>query len=165
MDDVKNLHLERGARRALVGLFGEGWCNSEFARLTQKNRDQTLHGLTKRTTPLNVFPLLFAAHTGIAKLNGVMEPWAEISRDMILAARKAIDEVLCSQANQCFEQIEWLTIMEADGAHFEDGEKVEWVMDAVRRGMTEKNAALLYQVMHIDYSEIRSGFDRSCSSF
>ena len=148
MDDVKNSHLEKGARRALVGLFGEGWCNSEFARLTQKNRDMTLQGLVKRTTPLNVFPLLFAAHNGLAKLNGVIEPWAEISRDMILAARKTIEEVLCNQAEQCFEQSEWLSIMEADGARFEDGEQVEWVMSAIRQGMNEKNAAMLYQVKH-----------------
>ena len=146
MDDVKNPHLEKGARRALVGLYGEGWCNSEFAQLTQKNRDMALHGVAKRTTPMNVFQLLFAAHAGLAKLNGVIEPWAEISRDMILSARKTIDDVLCTQADQCFEQSEWLDIVEADGARFEDGEKVEWVMDAVRRGMSEKNAASLYQV-------------------
>lgn len=145
-DDVKNPHLERGARRALVGLFGDGWCNAEFARLTQKTRDSLLKGLQKRTTPMNIFPLLFAAQAGLAKISGVMEPWAEISRDMLNAARKTIDEVLCNQADQCFEQAEWLDIMEADGGHFEDGERVEWVMDAIRRGMGEKNAASLYQV-------------------
>ncbi|EKM57939.1 uncharacterized protein PHACADRAFT_251852 [Phanerochaete carnosa HHB-10118-sp] len=146
-DDVKNPHLERGARRALVGLFGEGWCNAEFARLTQKTRDGLLKGLVKRTTPLNVFPLLYAAQVGVKKLEGTTEPWAEISRDMLFAARKMIDEVLCTQAAECFEQDEWLEIMEADGAHFEDGERVEWVMDAVRRGMSEKNAATLYQTL------------------
>jgi hypothetical protein len=29
--DVKNQHLERGSRHALVGLFGEGWVHQEFA--------------------------------------------------------------------------------------------------------------------------------------
>lgn len=147
LDDVKNPHLERGARRALVGLFGEGWCNAEFARLTQKTRDSLLKGLAKRTTPLNVFPLLYAAQAGMKKLEGTSEPWAEISRDMLLAARKTIDDVLCNQAVECFEQDEWLEIMEADGAHFEDGERVEWVMDSIRRGMNEKNAAMLYQTL------------------
>ncbi|GJE85692.1 BTB/POZ and CAP-Gly domain-containing protein [Phanerochaete sordida] len=147
LDDVKNPHLERGARRALVGLFGEGWCNAEFARLTQKMRDTLLKGLAKRSTPLNVFPLLYAAQTGMKKLEGTTEPWAEISRDMILAARKTIDDVLCSQAAECFEQDEWLEIMEADGAHFDDGERVELIMEAVRRGMNEKNAAVLYQTL------------------
>ena len=50
MDDVKNPHLERGSRRALVGLFGDGWCSSEFARLPQKTRDGLVKGLAKRTT-------------------------------------------------------------------------------------------------------------------
>ncbi|OBZ65104.1 hypothetical protein A0H81_14914 [Grifola frondosa] len=58
MDDVKNPHLERGARRALVGLFGEGWCTSEFATLPQRTRDGLVKGLAKRTTPMNMFPLL-----------------------------------------------------------------------------------------------------------
>ena len=65
---------------------------------------------------------------------------------MIVSARKVIDDVLCMKADECFEQSEWLAIMEADGAHFEDGERVEWVMEAVRRGISEKNAASLYQV-------------------
>ncbi|KAJ3544987.1 hypothetical protein NM688_g5682 [Phlebia brevispora] len=147
MDDVKNSHLERGARRALVGLFGEGWCNAEFARLPQKIRDSLLRGLGKRTTPLNVFPLLFAAEVGLAKIKDSLEPWATVSKEMILAARKVIDDVLCTQAEQCFEQNEWLSIMEADGAHFDDGERVEWAMEAIRRGMNEKNAGMLYQVL------------------
>ncbi|THG95587.1 hypothetical protein EW026_g6091 [Hermanssonia centrifuga] len=146
-EDVKNPHLERGARRALVGLFGEGWCNPEFARLPQKTRNSLLAGLAKRTTPMNVFPLLFASHTALAKIDGVIEPWADVAKEMTLAARKVIDDVICSQAEQCFEQGDWLTIMEADGARFEDGEKVEWVMESIRRGMNEKNAGTLYQIL------------------
>ncbi|KAI0697014.1 hypothetical protein BC835DRAFT_801481 [Cytidiella melzeri] len=147
MDDVKNTHLERGARRALVGLFGEGWGNPDFARLPQKIRQNLLTGVAKRTNPLNVFPLLFASHAGLARLNGIVEPWAEISKEMIISARKIIDEVLCTKADECFEQSEWLAIMESDGARFEDGEQVEWVMESVRRGMNEKNAGLLYQTL------------------
>lgn len=146
MEDVKNPHLERGARRALVGLFGEGWCTAEFAHLPQKTRDGLLKGLAKRTTPLNVFPLLFAAQVALGKIGTVIDTWADVVKDMVLAARKTIDEVLSTQADQCFEQSEWLEIMEGDGARFEDGERVELIMDAVRRGMSEKNAAILYQV-------------------
>jgi hypothetical protein len=36
--------------------------------------------------------------------------------------------------------------LEADGARFEDIERVEWVMDAIRKGLTEKTAGLVYQV-------------------
>jgi hypothetical protein len=157
-DDVKNIHLERGARRALVGLFGEGWCNPDFARLPQKIRQSILVGVAKRTTPVNVFPLLFAAHGGLAKLNGIIEPWAEISKEMILSARKTIDDALSTKADECFEQSEWLAIMEGDGARFEDAEQVEWVMESVRRGMNEKNAGLLYQVRGHKYG-ILSGID------
>ncbi|CCL98740.1 uncharacterized protein FIBRA_00745 [Fibroporia radiculosa] len=147
MDDVKNPHLERGARRALVGLFGEGWCTSEFSHLPQKTRLGILQGLSKRTTPENVFALLNAAQAALRRVEGVIEPWAEVVKDMVLAARKTIDEVLCSQADQFFEQDEWLEIMASNGAHFEDGEKVELVMESIRRGLGEKNAAMLYQTL------------------
>ena len=37
--------------------------------------------------------------------------------------------------------------MENDGMRrFEDGERVEWVMDSIRRGMNENNVVKLYQV-------------------
>lgn len=144
--DVKNAYLERGARRALVGLFGEGWCTPEFATLPQKTKEGLVKGLAKRTTPLNVFPLLFAAQYAMNRLNSVLDTWADGTREMVLSARKTVDEVLCGQAEECFEQNEWLELMDADGGRFEDGEKVEWVMDSLRRGLSEKNGGMLYQV-------------------
>ncbi|KAI0630919.1 hypothetical protein C8Q77DRAFT_1062198 [Trametes polyzona] len=147
LDDVKNPHLDRGARRALVGLFGEGWCTSEFAALPQKTRDALLKGLGKRTTPMNVFALLHASQAALKKLDNVIDTWADTVRDMVLAARKTIDDVVCSQAAECFEQPEWLEIMEADGVRFEDGEKVEMFLDSMRRGLNEKNAAMTYQAL------------------
>ncbi|KAG1802193.1 uncharacterized protein HD556DRAFT_804955 [Suillus plorans] len=144
-DDVKNTYLERGARRALVGLFGEGWCISEFASLPQKIRENLLKGLAKRTTPMNVFPLLFAAQHAIKKLDSVIDAWADTSREMVLQARKAIDECLVSQSVECFEQDDWLQVMEADGERFDDGERVTWVMEAIKRGMVEKHAGTMYQ--------------------
>jgi hypothetical protein len=145
-DDVKNTYLERGARRALVGLFGEGWCISEFASLPPKIRESLLKGLAKRTTPLNVFPLLFAAQHAMKKLDAVIDAWADTSREMVLQARKVIDECLVSQSAECFEQEDWLQIMEGDGVRFEDGERVAWVMEAIKRGMVEKHAGMMYQV-------------------
>ncbi|KAI0349997.1 hypothetical protein OH77DRAFT_1150161 [Trametes cingulata] len=147
LDDVKNPHLERGARRALVGLFGEGWCTSEFAALPQKTRDALLKGLGKRTTPQNVFALLQAAQAALKKLDNVIDSWAETVREMVFAARKTIDDVVASQAAECFEQPEWLEIMEADGVRFEDGEKVEMFLESMRRGLNEKNAAMAYQAL------------------
>ena len=145
-DDVKNSHLERGARRALVGLFGEGWCTFEFATLPQKLRESLLKGLGKRTIVENIFPLLFAAEHALVKLNPIIDPWGDIIREMIETGRRAVDEVLCNQAEACFRQAEWLEIMENDGFHVEDGERVEWIMKAILRGMNDKNCAILYQV-------------------
>ena len=145
-DDVKNNTLERGARRALVGLFGEGWCNSDFATLSQKDRDTALKGVSKRTTVQNAFPLLFAAEHALEKLASQIEPWADTVKDMVLMARKAIDDVLAREAEACFNAEEWMAIMENDGARFEDGERVEWAMAAVLRGAKEPFAPSLYQV-------------------
>ena len=168
LDDVKNPHLERGARRALVGLFGEGWCTSEFAALPQKTRDALLKGLGKRTTPMNVFALLAAAQAALKKLDTVIDTWGDTVRDMVLAARKTIDDVVCTQAAECFEQPEWLEIMEADGVRFEDGEKVEMLLDSLRRGLSEKNAPMVYQVrssmvrsrMSYDFADLFSTYVR-----
>jgi len=147
-DDVKNPHLERGARRALVGLFGEGWATSEFAGLPQRTKDSLLKGLGKRTVPVNVFALLFAAQHALKKLNNVVDAWADASREMILAARKNIDDVLCARAEECFEQPEWLELLEVDGVRFDDDDKTDWVMDAVKRGLNEKSAPMVYQVRY-----------------
>ena len=148
-DDVQNRHLESGSRRALVGLFGEGWVHQEFSSLPLKIRESILRGLGKRTRPLNIFPLLFAAEHGLGKLGVVIEPWGDISREMILSARKTIDEVLCKESEACFNSEEWMELMEADGVKFEDGEKVEWAMAAVLRGVKDAYAASLYQVCFI----------------
>jgi BTB/POZ domain len=145
-EDVKNPHLERGARRALVGLYGDGWCTSEFAKLPEKTRMQLVKGLAKRTTPINIFPLLFATHHALKKLNNILDSWADSVREMVSTARKTIDEVLCKQCDQCFEQPEWIDFMVHDGTRFEDAERVEWIMDTVKRGLDEKNAGLVYQV-------------------
>ncbi|KAF5323759.1 hypothetical protein D9619_012851 [Psilocybe cf. subviscida] len=65
----ENPLLERGARQALVGLFGEGWCTAEFARiLSPKMREVAVQGVGKRTTVRNVFNLLWAAEWGLEKV-------------------------------------------------------------------------------------------------
>ncbi|KAH9177589.1 hypothetical protein EDB89DRAFT_2090074 [Lactarius sanguifluus] len=146
-EDGKKELLQRGARRGLVGMFGEGWCNAEFAKLDKKIRDAAQKGVAKRTTPLNVFPLLFAAEFALTKLDAIIDPWADISRDMITDARRHIDHVLCAHAEECFTQSDWLELMETDGARFEDREHLEWIMKSVQRGFTEKSAGRLYQVL------------------
>jgi len=80
------------------------------------------------------------------KLNAVIDAWADTSREMVLSARKVIDDVLCVRAEECFAMGEWVEILESDGGRFEDGEKVGWVMDSVRRGLSERSAGIAYQV-------------------
>jgi len=145
-EDGKNQHLKRGAKRALVGIFGEGWCTSEFSKLPDKIKLQAVSGLAKRTTPINIFPLLFATHQALRKLSNISDLWSDGVRELVLSARKTIDDVLCNQADECFEQPEWVEFMAGDGARFDDADKAEWVMDSVKRGLNELNAPLVYQV-------------------
>ncbi|KXN84931.1 hypothetical protein AN958_11914 [Leucoagaricus sp. SymC.cos] len=146
-DDVKNTHLERGARRALVGLFGEGWCTQEFASLSLKLRESLLKGVAKRTTPQNVFPLLFSAEHALVKLATNIDAWADTVREMIHTGRKLIDELICKESEASFSSDEWMEIMEGDGARFDDSERVQWAMAAVLRGVREPWAAPLYQTL------------------
>jgi hypothetical protein len=145
-EDVKNTHLERGARRALVGLYGEGWCTQEFASLNHKLRESLLKGVSKRTTPQNVFPLLFAAEHALLKLASNIDSWADVVRDMILTGRKHVDEIICKESEAAFSSDEWMEIMVSDGTRFGDGERVEWAMAAVLRGIKEVYAPTVYQV-------------------
>ena len=148
-DDVKNGVLERGARRALVGLFGEGWCTSEFAGLPQKVKEGLLKGVGKRTTPANAFALLFAAEHALAKLASVIDAWSAEVREMILTGRKGVDDIVCNKSEACFTSREWSEIMERDGVAFEDADRVDWIMASVSRGVNDRNAAILYQVILI----------------
>jgi hypothetical protein len=149
-DDVKNKYLERGARRAIVGHFGDGWCISEFATLPQKTRESFIKGVSKRATPVNILPLLTSAHQALAKLDKVpREIWSHVSRESILSGLKHITDSLCSNISAFLEEPEWLAILEGDGARFEDIERVEWVTDGIRKGISEKNAGLVYQVSNL----------------
>ncbi|KAH6884037.1 hypothetical protein BKA70DRAFT_1470385 [Coprinopsis sp. MPI-PUGE-AT-0042] len=111
-----------------------------------------LKGLSKRTTPVNVWALLWAAEHALAKLGPVIEPWGDTVRENIFSARKGIDELLCKESEECFARDEWMEIMESDGLGFEDGEKVEWAMNAVLRGVKEPWAASVYQTLVSSYS-------------
>ena len=148
-EDVKNQYLERGAKRALVGIYGEGWCTTEFSKLPDKIKLKLVKGLGKRTTPINIFPLLFATHQALRKLSNISDLWSDGVKDLVVSARRTIDEVLCNQADECFEQPEWVEFMDGDGARFDDADKVEWIMESVNRGLNEQNAPLVYQVSYL----------------
>lgn len=144
--DVNDPILTRGAQRALSGMFGEGWCQADFANLPPKTRSNLVKGVSLRTNPMNVIPLLFAAQAALTKLENNSEAWAEEVREMVHTVRKRIDDTMCGNAEEVFEQEEWLSILERDGAQFSDNEKVGWVMDSLIRGLNDKNAGMVYQV-------------------
>lgn len=73
-------------------------------------------------------PLLFAAGHGLNML-GVIEPWGDVSREMILIVKKTIDVVLFKGSAS------WMELMAADGVMFEHGEEDEWAITAVLRGV------------------------------
>ena len=138
-----------------MGIFGEGWCTPEFVALDPKIREGIVKGVGKRTTPGNVFALLFAANKALGKLGSVVDAWAEIVREDVRRVRKGIDECLCGRIEECFGEglgggEEWEDIMQSGGIRFEDEERVEWVMEAVKRGLGEKNAGIVYQVRFFD---------------
>jgi hypothetical protein len=89
---------------------------------------------------------LFAAENGLNMLGVVIEPWGDVLREVILIARKTIDEVLFKESES------WMELVAADGVKFKHGEEDEWAMTAVLRGVKEVYTASLYQVMFDIYS-------------
>ncbi|KAJ7892377.1 hypothetical protein B0H13DRAFT_1625632 [Mycena leptocephala] len=145
--DVQNAVLERGARRALVGLFGTGWCTPEFAVLRPKLHSSALKGLAKRTTPANALAILWAAEAARARLAPLVDPWADTVRPLIDAGRGLVDAVFAGQTADVLAEADWNAIMHADGVRFEDGEHIEWAMRSLVRGVSEVNAGRVYQAL------------------
>ncbi|GJE91835.1 BTB/POZ domain-containing protein [Phanerochaete sordida] len=145
--EPKNEVLERGAQRALVAHFGEGWCSKDFADLPEATRRAALKGLAERTVPLNVFALLYASQAGMKQLGEVKGSWVTVCREMLLGAVDKIDQVLCAEAVECFRQQEWLEIVDTYVDNVEQDQKFEWIIDAIQRGMGDESAAVLYQIL------------------
>ncbi|KDR68156.1 hypothetical protein GALMADRAFT_146638 [Galerina marginata CBS 339.88] len=141
--------LERGARRALVGLFGEGWCIEEFSALPDNTTGLILADIREMMTASNVLPLLFAAELALIRLEDRQKDWGPIVESSILSVRRLIDKALCANAGTCFESQTWRHL--TDGSKKNVGEnafeKVTWVLGAVLRGANPENASALYQAL------------------
>ncbi|KAG8678734.1 hypothetical protein FRC09_019587, partial [Ceratobasidium sp. 395] len=72
---------------------------------------------------------------------------AEAVKELILQARKRIDEVLCGSLEEFFEQPEWVALLENGGDRFGDMDTFELVLESIRRGLTETNAGTIYQAI------------------
>ncbi|CUA76901.1 Collagen alpha-1(XVII) chain [Rhizoctonia solani] len=146
-DDVRDNILERGAQRALAGMYGEGWTTSEFLALPLRLKNTLLKGVKRRAVPHNIIPLLVATQAGLNKLSSNSDPTAEAVKDLILQARKKIDEVLCNHLREFLEQPDWVALLETDAAVFGDMDKFDLVLDSIRRGLADQNAGHVYQTL------------------
>ncbi|PPQ75745.1 LOW QUALITY PROTEIN: hypothetical protein CVT26_001665 [Gymnopilus dilepis] len=136
--NFKNPFLERGAGRAIVDLFSEGWCTQKFASLAQTLRESILNGLSTHKAHQRL-PTPLGRRTHLQKLPTNIDTWADVVRDATSQAEKLVEEVLCTGAETFFDQDEgkWIEIMRGDEGRFEDAERVEWVTGAsgVLRGV------------------------------
>ena len=57
----------------------------------------------------------------MVKIRAIIEPWGDTVRDMLVAARKAIDETIYKELETCFESAEWMEVMEGDGRLINSG--------------------------------------------
>ncbi|KDR67442.1 hypothetical protein GALMADRAFT_258395 [Galerina marginata CBS 339.88] len=146
---ITNGLLERGARRAIVGLFGEGWCTERFSALPDDITGLILNDVREMITASNVLPMLFAAESALFILENPRKDWRRIVKSSILSVRELIDSVLCANAGICLKSPMWRELM--DGSKINAGEnsfeQVTWVLRAILRGANPENASALYQAL------------------
>ncbi|KAH8804177.1 hypothetical protein DL96DRAFT_1537120 [Flagelloscypha sp. PMI_526] len=101
--------------------------------------------------------------------------WIETVREMILLGRKGAEEVLAAECVECFtfpsdpdvtmgEPGDWEALMYSDGVGFDDDDRLTWTFDALKRGLQESNAAVVYQAL-VSEILIRSHPDHSDQAF
>ena len=78
-----------------------------------------------------MFVLLHAIKAVLHKLDTIIETWGDTMCDMVLVVRKMLDDVMCLQVTECFEQKDWqwVDIIIVDGIRFENGEMVEMFLE------------------------------------
>ncbi|CAE6374118.1 unnamed protein product [Rhizoctonia solani] len=127
-EDIRDLALERGAQRALVNMYGEGWVTPEFLELPLELKEMLSKTLEQQITTRNIIPLLVATQAGLNKLASNSESPAE-------------------EVKQLMHQPEWISLLESDTAGFPDVEKFDLVLKSIRRGWTAKNVGRVYQTL------------------
>ncbi|CUA75587.1 Mediator of RNA polymerase II transcription subunit 5 [Rhizoctonia solani] len=155
-DDVRDKILERGAIRALGGMYGKGWATSEFLALPLPLKNTLLRGVKNRVSPRNIIPLLLATEAGLNKLFSNSNSPAEAVKDLMLQARKKIDEVLCNNLCDVLQEPEWIGLLESDAAGFGDMDKFDLVLASIRRGLANRNAGQIYQAL-VSFVLLREG--------
>ncbi|KDR71999.1 hypothetical protein GALMADRAFT_143349 [Galerina marginata CBS 339.88] len=153
-DGIQEDILDRGARRALVALFGEGWCIEEFSALPQSITDSIVTNIKEIITPINVLPLLFAAENALIKLDASYKSLLRLQavKPMILSVRGSLEKVLCESAGTCLQTQTWNDIMVVDEEdhsqlRYENLVKVGWTLEALSRGASPQNALGIHQAL------------------
>ncbi|KIK68207.1 hypothetical protein GYMLUDRAFT_68088 [Collybiopsis luxurians FD-317 M1] len=96
LKNVSDPYLDRGARRALVGLLGDGWVTNEWASMDSKLRDSVLRGVKKRVSAEvgggsagtgdtgggNIWNMLFA-------VEGALAPQGRLAKAIASASKAA----------------------------------------------------------------------------
>lgn len=149
--EVDDQLLGRGARRAAVGMFGQGWCSHGFSQLPQHICGIILNDMKEFITPDNFFSLLFASERALHQLHNLAAAWTDTVKNMIITVRDMLDEVLLAQPEFCFECEEWMEIMHADRIGRTEEiqikeEETKWVFDAISRTSRKNEARELYKV-------------------
>ncbi|QRW19142.1 CAP-Gly domain protein [Rhizoctonia solani] len=116
---------QRRAPRVLEFALGDD-VRDNFLALPLRLKNILLKGVKQRTVPQNIIPLLAATQAGL---------------------KKKIDEVLCNNLDEFFEQHEWVGLLESDAAGFGDMEKFDLTLESIRRGWADKNAGHIYQTL------------------
>ncbi|KAJ3857097.1 hypothetical protein EV368DRAFT_30962 [Lentinula lateritia] len=154
--EVNDPYLDRGARRALVGLLGDGWVTSEWAGLPARLRESVLKGVKKRMIPptdeklkgvnVNVWSMLFAVESALGIRRNSNPNWHETVHMDLLHAREAIDECLADRVTECFTPPPSPMGPSASTA-YEDANRVSAILASLLRGLKPSNAPLVYQTL------------------
>ncbi|KAF5392915.1 hypothetical protein D9757_000905 [Collybiopsis confluens] len=125
LKNVSDPYLDRGARRALVGLLGDGWVTSEWASMDAKLRDSVMRGVKKRVSAEvaggsagtgdtgggNIWNMLFAVESALAPQGRLAKATASASKAS--RADKVMDDL---DINDSREQADknWHMVVRAD---------------------------------------------------
>lgn len=145
--NVHSYVLQRGSRRALIAMFGLGWCTPEFASIPRNIRISILSNVLRMVKPMNALALLFSSQRGLERLDRLEEPWNVTVRAMVLSVRENVDEMLCKESRACFDSEEWRGVVSMDSPMRRD--QLDMIMMAILRATKEQQAFYITSVYQV----------------
>jgi hypothetical protein len=148
--------------------FSAGWCNQTFAHIPMDIKHFLLDSIPQRVTVQNTISLLFEAQRGLLALENIMwkheeegndseednvaslsnqgkdHHWTENCTMMINFVRQKVDKMFCGHFQTVLAGKNWPLIIYGGGSR--GVERVEWLMDSVRRGISAKTSVSVFQV-------------------